>query len=259
MTSRRKKQYSIAAIVFITLEALLFYLIHISDCSPEFSLRYTSIIVAAAFAWLTLFIRMATAKEAKESPLKIIFSPREGSLLRIAMLFTLAADYFLVLFPETKRLEGMICFTGTQLFIFLHLLARDEDRRSRKTHILVRLLLIAILVIIAYAVLGSSADALAIISIIYYANLITSMIFAPKDKRGGYLLALGLALFALCDINVGLSVLNDMYVGGFPEGSLLYNLVNADVDLAWIFYLPSQTIIPLTLLIGEKKKSGKVK
>lgn len=254
MIDNRNKLNRICAVIFIALEALLFYLIHIENADPGFSLRYASIILAAVFSWLTLAVKLCGAKKSNESPLRLLLSLKDGNLLRIAMLFTLAADFCLVALDEIKQLEGMVFFSGTQLFIFLHLLVRDEDKKSRKAHILVRLVLIAILVAATFIVLGSAADKLALISVIYYANLITSMIFAPRDKRGGWLLALGLLLFALCDINVGLAVLNDMYVGGFPEGSLLYNLVNADVDLAWIFYLPSQTVIPLTLLIDKKKK-----
>ena len=254
MTNTKNKLMRIMAITFVIAEALLFYLIHIERLDPGFSLHYASIIIAAAFSWLTLIIKLATANEATESWLKILSSPRDENLLRIAMLFTLAADYYLVALDEIKQLEGMIFFSGTQFFIFLHLILRDESAKSRKAHIITRLTLIAVLAVATLIVLGDNTDALALISVIYYANLLTSMIFAPRDKQGGKLLALGLLLFALCDINVGLAALNDMYVGGFPEGSILYNLINADVDLAWIFYLPSQTIIPLTLLFEKNKK-----
>ena len=121
----------------------------------------------------------------------------------------------------------------------------------RKIHLVVRLSLTVVLVAVSFIVLGDSIDALAVVSLIYYANLLTSMIFAPREKRGGKLLCVGLVLFALCDINVGLSVLHDLY-GGFAEGSFLYWLTHSGVDLAWIFYIPSQTIIPLTLLTREK-------
>jgi hypothetical protein len=106
---------------------------------------------------------------------------------------------------------------------------------------------------VSFIVLGNSADALAIVSLIYYANLLASMIFAPREKSGGKLLCMGLVFFALCDINVGLVVLHDLY-GGFEEGSFLYLLTHSGVDLAWIFYIPSQTIIPLTLLVREKSQ-----
>lgn len=255
MTNKRNKINRLLTLTFLLIESLLFYLIHVENANLGFSLHYAVIILATAFAWLTLFIKLITTKENNESPLKLIFGIKDGNLLRIAMLFTLAADYFLVFLPEIQRMNGMLCFLGTQLFIFLHLVVRDENPKSRRANIITRVVLSLVLVLATFIVLGPDADKLALVSIIYYANLLTSMIFAPKDKRGGFLMALGLALFALCDINVGLSVLNDLYVGGFPEGSILHTLVNSDIDLAWIFYIPSQVLIPLTLLCGSKKES----
>ena len=109
----------------------------------------------------------------------------------------------------------------------------------------------AILLSLGFLVLGKGTDALAIASLIYYANLCTNALFAHRSGRGGIMLTIGLVLFGLCDINVGLSALNDMYMGGFPEGSLLYNLMHTEADLIWIFYIPSQTRIPLTWMCRE--------
>ena len=71
----------------------------------------------------------------------------------------------------------------------------------------------------------------------------------PSHRQG----RIGLILFALCDVNVALSGIENVY-GGFPEGSLLYNLVNGDVDLIWLFYIPSQALIPMTLIFSKNEK-----
>ncbi len=113
----------------------------------------------------------------------------------------------------------------------------------------------ALIVTAALIVLNDEANTLAIISVIYYINLVINLIFAHRSRRGGFLLTVGLILFALCDINVGLAVLNNMYDGGFPEGSLFYELLHFKYDLVWLFYIPSQTIIPLSLLFCDKKKA----
>ena len=230
---------------------MLFYLIHIAKTPSTISLRYLSIQLAALFAWL--FITLNVARD-EQGIAKALCNPKNGILIGASMLCTLGADYFLVAISEIKRMEGMIFFLGTQFFLCLHILASDYDKRSRRIHLSVRSATSLLLVAITLIVLGKNADALAIVSIIYYANLLTSMIFAPKIK-GGKLLCIGLALFALCDINVGLAVLNDLYAGGFPEGSFLHNLIYSGVDLVWIFYLPSQTIIPLTILLTKQKSS----
>ena len=244
------------ALIFVACESILFYMIHIDHTATEISLRYLTIQIAAVFAWLLIIGELIKAKESKNSIAKVIFNLKNGNALRIAMLFTLGADYFLVASPSPDKMMGMAFFTGTQIFIFLHLYLREEDKKRRRANLYVRLGLSALLVIITLIVLGDSADALSIISIVYYANLLTSMIFAPFDKRGGKLLCLGLIFFALCDINVGLWVLNDMYTGGFPVDSFLYKLLFSGIDLVWLFYIPSQTMIPLCLL--SKKSSTKI-
>ncbi len=249
----RKGLLYASAGLFCAFEAVMFYFIHISRENLGFNLHYACIIAAAAFSVLTLLIKLLTARESGEDIHALLLNTKDGNLIRIAMMFTLVADYFLVAASEVQELWGVIFFLGTQLFIFLHIMANDEDKRARKLHIIFRLSLMAVIVCIAFAVLGESADALSVVSVIYYANLCTNAIFAHRSGKGGIMLTVGLIFFALCDINVGLSALNSMYTGGFPEGSLLYELMRSDVDLIWIFYIPSQTLIPMTLLLCDKK------
>ena len=184
----------------------------------------------------------------------IIFSLSDGNLLRIAMIFTLIADYFMVALEEADNLTGVTVFLGTQLFIFLHIMVNDTDRKSRVANIVIRVFLMAVIALAVPLVLGEDGDLLSLLSVIYFANLCVNTIFAHRIGRGGMLLTLGLFLFALCDINVGLSGLNSIYTGGLPEVSLLYKLANAEVDLIWVFYIPSQTLIPMTLLYKQKNK-----
>ena len=234
----------ILAVIFVAAEAMLFYMIHLSKAASPISLRYLSIQIAALFSILFFALKSAKRENSDKRP--------RGILIMLAMLSTLAADYFLVAIPEMKRMEGMICFSATQLFIFLHLFFGEENKVKRKAHLIVRAAATVMMALTTLLVLGKSADALAIISVIYYANLLTSMVFAPMTKSGGTLLFIGLILFALCDINVGLTVLSDLYGGDFPEGSLIHSILYSGVDLAWLFYLPSQTLIPLTILRKEK-------
>lgn len=252
MINKRKCLLGVAAVIFTVFEGLMFYLIHIADEDFDCNLHYTCIIGAAVFSWLTLLIKLITAKETNEKISSILFNKTNGNLIRIAMLFTLVADYYLVAKSESDNLMGVTVFLGTQLFIFLHIFVNDESSHGRITNVVLRLSLSVALALIACSILGEDADVLAIISVIYYANLCVNAIFAHRIGRGGIMLTVGLILFALCDVNVGLSALDSLYVGGFPEGSILYNLLNTDVDLIWVFYIPSQTLIPLTLLFCNK-------
>ena len=250
----RKCLLGSTAAIFIFIESVLFYLIHFDRSDFGFNLHYTCIICAAVFTLLTLVIEIATAKENGENAKDILLSRSGGNLLRISMLFTLLADYFLVAAKEINNLVGVSVFIGTQLFICLHILANEDNKRWFVANIAVRSSLSVLIVIGAMIILGKGADLLAIVSVIYYANLITNAIFAHRLGKSGIMLTVGLVLFALCDVNVGLADLDSLY-GGFPEGSFFYNLLYSDFDLIWIFYIPSQTLIPLSLLLPGKIKN----
>jgi hypothetical protein len=252
--SKRNLLFGITAAIFLAFECWAFYFIHIERASTGYDLHYACIIAAAIFSIVTMIIEIMTANENSQTKAEIFLNKSNGNMIRIAMMFTLVADYFLVALTEVKQLHGVIFFLGTQLFIFLHILANDIDIKWRRANIFTRLTLMAILLALGFLVLGKDTDALAIASLIYYANLCTNAIFAHRSGRGGIILTLGLILFGLCDVNVGLSVLDDMYVGGFAEGTLLYKLVHTDVDIIWVFYIPSQTLIPLSILLCDKKR-----
>ena len=250
----RKLLLSLSATIFVAYECFLYYLIHFKKADPNYILAYRTIIVATIFAFATLLIKCLTARSCGEKISRILFNLRDGNLIRIAMVFTLTADYFLVVVTEDKSLTGVSVFLGTQLFIFLHILMNDSERASRRRHIITRLIAIPLMIALSYLILDGEPDTLAIVSMIYYANLLTSILFAHRIGRGGIILTVGLILFALCDVNVGLSALDLMYVGGFPEGSLPYEMLYGDYDLIWIFYIPSQTLIPLSILFHKEKE-----
>lgn len=254
MKSTKKLLFGMSAIIFISFEALMFYLIHIKVVDTELNLRYISVIAAVIFSWLTLIIELMTTGTEITTASAIICSKAKGNLIRIAMLFTLVADYYMVALDEPDNLSGVTVFLGTQFFIFLHIVVNDKNKNTRLANIVFRVVLSFIMVAVVYYVLGNNADSTAIISAVYYANLCTNVVFAHRIGRGGTILTIGLILFALCDINVGLTALEIIYTGGFPEGSLLYNIVNSELDFIWIFYIPSQTLIPLTLLFTDKNK-----
>ena len=249
------------AVIFSVFESVMFYLIHISNIYIEFSQYYLCIIAAAVFALLTLVIELAYAKENGENLRDILINRTDGNLIRIAMLFTLIADYFLVVIDSYESYPiGVTVFLGTQISIFLHIFLNDADKGWRIANIATRLGIMVIAVIVACAVMGKDTDYLSIISVIYYANLLSNAVFAHRSGPGGVLLTVGLILFAMCDINVGLSALESIYEGGFEEGSILYRILYSNLNLIWIFYIPSQTLIPLTLLFTKGAvKFGKTK
>ena len=251
MISQRKGPLLTTSMIFVVIETVIFYLIHFSNTDPDYILHYFSVIIAVIFSWLILLTKIVTNSKEGKRIRDVIFKKDTGLLICIAMLFTLVADYFLVAKEEVDNLTGVTVFLGTQLFIFLHIFVNDSSRRYRTRNIITRIVLSVVLIFVAYLILGESIDRMSVIGVIYYANLCTNAIFAHRIKGGGIILTIGLILFALCDINVALSALDSIYVGGFPEGSMLYNLMHTKYDLIWIFYIPSQTLIPLSLVLSE--------
>ena len=175
-----------------------------------------------------------------------VLAGRGKPLLVAGLAGTVAADYFLVLCGAQNKLAGMVCFLIVQTLyaIFLH---REGFGRP---WLVVRLSLIGLATAVALVILGAKTDALALVSVWYYANLILNAAMAFGKFRKFSLLAIGFLLFILCDTVIGLQVATQGYLS-IGEDTLLYRILFMDFNLAWFFYLPSQVLIALT---GIKSK-----
>ena len=170
----------------------------------------------------------------------------------LALLFTVVSDVFLVLCSPPKRIVAMLSFSAVQICYFLRLYLNTNEKREKTRHLAIRCLLIFAFMLACALVLWDGCDALSLISVFYFANLLTNLIVAFLKKGESILFPLGLLCFALCDLFVGFSVMSELYFE-FAEGTIFYNLANPPLDLVWIFYVPSQTLIPLSLIT---KKQG---
>ena len=153
---------------------------------------------------------------------------------------TAVADFFLVVCSPMQQLWGMVAFLGTQTFyaVFLH-----RKNRSRKL-LYLRFALSILGAILPVLVLGSKADALAVVSVCYYVNLIFNIVMAFLRFRKNRIFAIALVLFLLCDTVIGLQAAAGAYLP-IGKDSLLYRLIFVPFNLAWLFYLPSQVLIAL--------------
>lgn len=154
---------------------------------------------------------------------------------------TVIADLFLVVWSPVQRLWGMVFFLVAQTLyaIKLHLSSKN------KQILITRVGLIIFAITVAFVVLKDRTDALAIISVCYYANLIVSIIEAFTLFKQSKLFAIGLVFFLLCDTVIGLQVASGAYLP-ISESSLIYKIIFMDFNLAWSFYLPSQVLIALS-------------
>ena len=162
-----------------------------------------------------------------------------------ALVCTVCADYFLVWSQTQRQLPAMIFFSITQLAYFARIYWECRDRRIRVWHLASRLAICVVAIILPLAVLGSGADALALVSMFYYANLIWNILFACLFHKRNWLLIVGLILFLCCDTVVGLSCLEPYFA--IPQGSVLYRIIYPGFNLAWVFYVPSQVLLALSL------------
>ena len=157
-------------------------------------------------------------------------------LIKLGMCFTVFADFCLVICRPVEQLWGMIFFLVTQSSY-----AGRLHKMKKSTGMLVaRLGLIAAIEAVALLVLRDKTDALALVSVCYYALLATNIIhsFVAKD----ILFGVALCLFILCDTVVGLQVAAGGYLQLAPW---LERLLFMDFNLSWFFYLPSQVLIAL--------------
>ena len=215
----------VAAIVLVALELACFPMIHFGSGGVDVLGCYLAIVLVALFTLVT------------------IKGDRVGHLIRLGIAFTLVADYFLVIAADSQ-LEGVIAFIAVQVCYFAYTLVREKRTRVRYINIASRAVLMVGLVITTFAVLGEGADALAIASVLYYGNLVANAVFAFLLGKRERIFAIGLVLFAMCDIWIGLEVLFSSYLGS----DLMNFVYSSNYNLPWVFYQPSQTLIALNLL-----------
>ena len=159
---------------------------------------------------------------------------------------TVGADFCLVVCDPIQQLWGMVFFLGAQIFYAVSLY------RKQKNNVLmaIRIGLSLVAVVIALVVLKENVDALALISVCYYANLIMNMVTAFTQWDKCKLLPIGFVLFILCDTIIGLQVASGGYLP-IAKDSALYDLLFNSIFTSWMFYLPSQVLIALS---AYKKK-----
>lgn len=220
------------SIAFLIVEIQLSYLIQTKQ--SEFNYSYFAIVLACAFCFL--------------------FAEKSKSYLftQIALLCTVGADYFLVFTNEKDQLAGMIFFCGTQIAYFLRIFFEEENPKARKIHLITRVSVSVVVLAATCIVLGAKTDPLALVSMFYYTNLILNIIFAFIHFKSSYLLAIGLVCFVICDTFIGFANIGPYM--SISESSIIYKLLNADFDIAWAFYVPSQALLSISLLNKEIKK-----
>lgn len=169
---------------------------------------------------------------------------KQSALQVMALVFTCFADFFLILLGSHKLL-AMCFFLTTQICYAVRTVLMAKNARERVVNIAVRLLGSFLITLIAVLVLQEKTDALIVVSLIYYVNLLVSITFAFLHFQENKLLAIGLLLFALCDVFIGLPFVIDIF--SLTSEHFIYKLVHGSpIRLDCMFYQPSQVLLCLS-------------
>lgn len=183
---------------------------------------------------------------------KVRSNKRDTNILLLAMFFTVISDWF-ILIKDSYNL-GLITFILVQSMY----LVRIHLYNNLKSILIafIRNLLISIFVILIVIKVDIEPEVILILSlaIVYLVTFIfnildTTILYIKIRRKDVFLFLLGLILFILCDINVGLFNLTN-YIQMNP---FIYDKIYPFVFLGmWFFYLPSQVILSVSELTEGK-------
>lgn len=215
-----RKRLTVPTLIFLLVELVLYYLILTTGGKVLVYSSFLSIVLC--FAHVLMHFKTC------------------DRFLLGGLACTVMADFCLVVCSPIQQLWGMVFFLIAQSLyaIKLHL--------SGKSNVLlyIRVALIVLALAITVAVLKQKTDALALVSLCYYANLIVNIVVAFTQFKRSRLLPIAFVLFLLCDTVIGLQVACGGYLP-IREGSVLYSIIFMNFNLSWFFYLPSQVLLSL--------------
>lgn len=224
-----KRQIVLLSSIFVIIEITFSILIQITSGDINTILSFSTIVLACIF------------------PLLFMNRNRNYIYTQIGLVCTVCADLFLVVIEPMYQIPAMCFFSITQICYFLRIYFNQFSNKQKLIHLLIRIIMIVLVLSITTIVLKDKTDFLSIISMFYYTNLIMNIIFASIQYKKSLLFPIGLLLFACCDLLIGLDVLDSLYLE-IKEGTFLSFLCNPGFNLAWVFYVPSQMFIALSMV-----------
>jgi len=173
---------------------------------------------------------------------------RDRILQSIALFFTACADFFLILLQGEYKTLAMVFFLCAQVAYVLRTLGFAEGKKEKIVNLSVRAgLSVAIAVVTACLLWQDAQLPLYLISVVYYANLLVSIFFSflhIKEGKPILLTAIGLLLFACCDVSIGFDFMIDIFA--LSKGNFIYDLMHSGVSFVAIFYPPSQALLAVS-------------
>ena len=175
------------------------------------------------------------------------------TLFAIGGLFcTCVADIFLVLLQREGDTFAMCVFLCSQICYAGRTCLLAEKKTEKWVQVGIRAALSMIGALITVLVLREKTQAVFVISVVYYVNLLCSVVFAFvhfKTPRARYM-AFGFLSFAFCDLSIGLHFLVDIF--SLPPTHFIPKLLSADVSFVDLFYPPSQALLGASVYPEQK-------
>lgn len=225
---KNKKAIIIALSSFLAIQSVLFVLVQITKGEIHDVVSFAVVVLSALFMLLC------------------IQRSKSYILMQIGLICTIFADLFLVVIDPMIQLPAMVFFSGTQICYFLRIYFTTTSKKEKLIHLILRASLIVIIQIITVIVLKEKTDALSLVSMFYYTNLVLNVIFAFVHFKKLPLFAIGLILFLLCDTIIGLDIMAESYITG--KALETFNSILTGLNWAWVFYVPSQALLGISLL-----------
>ena len=213
-----------AILIIIAVLYVSFFYMDISDVkfsiSPDL-IKYASIV-------LCFFMSLFYGDD--------VLSKRDIFLLRAGLFLTVIADLFLLVFQYFTL--GVSVFSVVQIIYSIRYDAGSVYSILRN-YLIIFLCIIASYLIVNFYII--KIEFLYAIALFYAFGLVINVVKAIKASKNGlfpspnkYMIVLGMILFLLCDINVGLF------------NTIAQQFSNTSYVLIWFFYLPSQVLLSLS-------------
>lgn len=223
-------------LLFLKIVLALITILYLSYLYMDFFSRYTELSASMKFISIVLCFLLALLSGAKP------FNGYNVKLLKIGLFLTVIADFFLLIEKEHYEI-GITVFSIAQIIYTIRYNSRNRTNIIRSYVILLFTLFFTYIVIKPF----TKIEIIIPIALFYGIALITNVykafvVYREKlyPRPNGLMVALGMLLFLLCDINV---LLYNIFRYVKQTNGLLYRLSHVSI---WLYYLPSQVLLALS-------------
>jgi hypothetical protein len=243
--------------LFITIQSILygiFLTLDLTGNNNMFSSLIKYIIILLCFCYVLFYGRSA----GKGIFLDVSNSQQYRMILvmRFALLFTVVSDTFLLIMNKFYILGVLSFLIVQQLYsikLSIAIVCKNSISFSNLTKLSLRRFLIQGIITSVFCVIllksGIDIDLLLFVTLYYFISIVTNVIMSLKvvlvypQVKSNIIFAIGMILFLLCDINVGLYNLSGFLALSNQTYSVIYSISSI---LMWFFYAPSQVLIAIS-------------